>query len=86
MKSYQDNGKEIKEYAYKCLERNKLANLEEFLSYDNYVSRSYSKLVLWTVMANKFRGTTNEEYYIKKVLQILNSDTKLVFNSDYKRL
>lgn len=79
------------QYTYKCLERGRLsANLEEFLSYDDFTERSYSRLVMFLLLANKYKGTLNERYYLQRIVEALllqqKQQFKPTFSCDYKRL
>lgn len=41
-----------------------MANLEEFLSYDDFTERSYARIVLLVLLANKHKGSANERYFL----------------------
>ncbi len=60
--------------------------MEQFLSYDDFTDRSYSRLILFTIFANTFMFTADEEYFLRKVLEVMGSTKKLTFGCDFKRL
>ena len=67
LRAYQENEKEIGEYVYNCVEEGRWGRMEEFLSYEGWVGRSYGKVVLWYLLSKvvKGKGGGNERYFVE---------------------
>lgn len=72
------------QYTYKCLERRQLSTIEQFVSYDNWTDRSYSKTMLFRIYANKFKNTENDEAYCRLILKQLRKNKKLAMPCDLR--
>lgn len=84
LRSYQENEKEIEEYSYNCLEEERHSIIEQFLSYQEYLQRSYSKINLLYLLSRlpKSRNGVNEKFIGKLALKKLRE--RLTWNCDAK--